>query len=326
MIAGVPRGSAIHVQRLRRRGFSCRGTPSAAFAVRASTAWARDPRTRPDLRSEALRSVPTPPRLTAAHARRAAASPSNPVLSLVTTGPKVRALAIQRGARIRLDDGRRCVRAGDRGRGRMAPARARPGGRWARQPADPPGDRAGAPVAARLVLFAATTQGIGVDAGSFLAIVATAAIAGTLTAVVGVARRVRPGRGGRARARRGDRAAGARTSRRWTRSRSSSPNLGLGMLFFFAGYEIDIERIRGEPLRLAVGGLGAVARDRLRARRHPGGGRRRRVAGLRRVGAGDDRDRHADPRPVGHGRAGHGLRLATCWRPGRSASSGRSCC
>jgi Kef-type K+ transport system membrane component KefB len=29
-------------------------------------------------------------------------------------------------------------------------------------------------------------------------------------------------------------------------------NLGLGMLFFFAGYEIDFERIRGQPLRLAL--------------------------------------------------------------------------
>lgn len=28
-------------------------------------------------------------------------------------------------------------------------------------------------------------------------------------------------------------------------------NLGLGMLFFFAGYEIDFERVRGQPLRLA---------------------------------------------------------------------------
>jgi hypothetical protein len=49
-------------------------------------------------------------------------------------------------------------------------------------------------------------------------------------------------------------------------------SLGLGMLFFFAGYEIDFERIRGEPLRLAafgwaislvlayaVGGLHALA-------------------------------------------------------------------
>jgi Kef-type K+ transport system membrane component KefB len=29
-------------------------------------------------------------------------------------------------------------------------------------------------------------------------------------------------------------------------------NLGLGMLFFFAGYEIDFERIRGRPIRLGV--------------------------------------------------------------------------
>ena len=29
-------------------------------------------------------------------------------------------------------------------------------------------------------------------------------------------------------------------------------NLGLGMLFFFAGYEIDFDRIRGQPLRLAL--------------------------------------------------------------------------
>jgi Kef-type K+ transport system membrane component KefB len=31
-------------------------------------------------------------------------------------------------------------------------------------------------------------------------------------------------------------------------------NLGLGMLFFFAGYEIDFERIRGQPLRIAGAG------------------------------------------------------------------------
>jgi Kef-type K+ transport system membrane component KefB len=31
-------------------------------------------------------------------------------------------------------------------------------------------------------------------------------------------------------------------------------NLGLGMLFFFAGYEIDFERIKGRPLALATGG------------------------------------------------------------------------
>ena len=31
-------------------------------------------------------------------------------------------------------------------------------------------------------------------------------------------------------------------------------NLGLGMLFFFAGYEIDFERVRGQPLRLGLTG------------------------------------------------------------------------
>ena len=37
-------------------------------------------------------------------------------------------------------------------------------------------------------------------------------------------------------------------------------NLGLGMLFFFAGYEIDFERVRGRPLRLgALGWLLSVA-------------------------------------------------------------------
>src|SRR3954467_3310529 len=33
-------------------------------------------------------------------------------------------------------------------------------------------------------------------------------------------------------------------------------NLGLGMLFFFAGYEIDFDRIKGRPLELAVAGWG----------------------------------------------------------------------
>jgi Kef-type K+ transport system membrane component KefB len=33
-------------------------------------------------------------------------------------------------------------------------------------------------------------------------------------------------------------------------------NLGLGMLFFFAGYEIDFGRIRGEPLKLGAWGWG----------------------------------------------------------------------
>ena len=37
-------------------------------------------------------------------------------------------------------------------------------------------------------------------------------------------------------------------------------NLGLGMLFFFAGYEIDFDRIRGRPLTLGACGLGSLAR------------------------------------------------------------------
>ena len=51
-------------------------------------------------------------------------------------------------------------------------------------------------------------------------------------------------------------------------------NLGLGMLFFFAGYEIDFERIRGqaaEARRLGLAALaGARLRDRRRARRRRG--------------------------------------------------------
>ena len=31
-------------------------------------------------------------------------------------------------------------------------------------------------------------------------------------------------------------------------------NLGLGMLFFFAGYEIDFQRIKGAPLKLGAWG------------------------------------------------------------------------
>src|ERR1700722_1456782 len=31
-------------------------------------------------------------------------------------------------------------------------------------------------------------------------------------------------------------------------------NVGLGLLFFFAGYEIDVNRIRGAPLELALAG------------------------------------------------------------------------
>ena len=102
-------------------------------------------------------------------------------------------------------------------------------------------------------MFAATTQVFNVDAGSFLAIVATAAIAGTLSAVAGA---------------RGvfvpvvvvELALGVVIGPQLLDLAHVNSfteffaDLGLGMLFFFAGYEIDIERIRGEPLRLALVG------------------------------------------------------------------------
>jgi Kef-type K+ transport system membrane component KefB len=103
------------------------------------------------------------------------------------------------------------------------------------------------------LLFAATTEVFSVDAGSFLAIVATAAIAGTLAAVAGA---------------RGvfvpvvvvELALGVLIGPQLLDLADVNSfteffaDLGLGMLFFFAGYEIDIGRIRGEPLRLAVVG------------------------------------------------------------------------
>jgi Kef-type K+ transport system membrane component KefB len=103
------------------------------------------------------------------------------------------------------------------------------------------------------VLLVAATQVFTVDAGSFLAIVATAAIAGTLCAVIG-------GRGlfvpvvvveltlG---VLIGPQVLDLAKVNAFTNFFS---DLGLGMLFFFAGYEIDVERISGEPLKLAVAG------------------------------------------------------------------------
>jgi Kef-type K+ transport system membrane component KefB len=94
---------------------------------------------------------------------------------------------------------------------------------------------------------------IDVDAGSFLAIVITAALAGSIAAfaashdlllpsvvvelVLGIVI--------------GHQVLDLAQVDDFTQFFS---NLGLGMLFFFAGYEIDLRRIRGEPLRLAVVG------------------------------------------------------------------------
>src|SRR3954466_15792538 len=92
-----------------------------------------------------------------------------------------------------------------------------------------------------------------VDTGSFLAIVAAAAVAGTMVAVAG-------GRGlflpvvvvgltlG---VLMGPQLLDLAKVNAFT---EFFGDLGLGMLFFFAGYEIDLAHIRGQPLRLALWG------------------------------------------------------------------------
>jgi Kef-type K+ transport system membrane component KefB len=105
------------------------------------------------------------------------------------------------------------------------------------------------------VLLVAATQVFTVDAGSFLAIVATAAIAGTLSAIVG-------GRGVFVPVVVVELTLGVLIGpqlldlAKVNAFTNFFSDLGLGMLFFFAGYEIDVERIRGQPLRLAVAGWG----------------------------------------------------------------------
>ncbi len=153
--------------------------------------------------------------------------------------------------------------------------------------------------AAAVSVSAWRSKRFSVDAGSFLAIVATAAIAGTVSAVVGARGLFVPvvvlelvlG------VVIGPQVLDLAQVNTFTEFFS---DLGLGMLFFFAGYEIDIERIRGQPLRLALLGwamslaiaytLGGVLAALGVVR----------VADLRRVGAGDDGDRHADPRALRH--------------------------
>ena len=102
-------------------------------------------------------------------------------------------------------------------------------------------------------MLAATTQVLNVDAGSFLAIVATAAIAGTLCAVAG-------GLGVFVPVVVVELVLGVLIGPQLLDLAHVDSfteffgDLGLGMLFFFAGYEIDIERIRGEPLLLGLAG------------------------------------------------------------------------
>jgi Kef-type K+ transport system membrane component KefB len=92
---------------------------------------------------------------------------------------------------------------------------------------------------------------IDVDAGSFLAIVVTAAVAGSISALAASRDLLLPSvvvellLGIVI----GTEVLGIAKVDDFTAFFS---NLGLGMLFFFAGYEIDLRRIRGEPLRLAI--------------------------------------------------------------------------
>jgi Kef-type K+ transport system membrane component KefB len=93
---------------------------------------------------------------------------------------------------------------------------------------------------------------IGVDAASFLVIVATAAVAGLIVTVLGprvaipvvvvellLGILVGPQVAGIAKV---------------DPATQFFGNLGLGMLFFFAGYEINFQRIEGQPLKLAATG------------------------------------------------------------------------
>ena len=72
-------------------------------------------------------------------------------------------------------------------------------------------------------------------------------------------------------------------------------NLGLGMLFFFAGYEIDFERIKGRTDATCRDRLAAFAGARLQHRRRAGRRRSCRLLPLHRVGDGDDGDRDLIP-------------------------------
>ena len=102
-----------------------------------------------------------------------------------------------------------------------------------------------------LTVAAGAPTVLSVDAGSFLAIVATAAIAGTVSGVAGMRGLFIPvvvvelALGVVI----GPQALDLAQVNSFT---DFFADLGLGMLFFFAGYEIDIARIRGEPLRLAL--------------------------------------------------------------------------
>ena len=104
-----------------------------------------------------------------------------------------------------------------------------------------------------LLPLAADASAFNVDTGSFLAIVVTSAVAATLVAVAGGRNLFIPvvvvelALGVVI----GPQVLDLAHVDAFTQFFA---DLGLAMLFFFAGYEIDIARIRGEPLRLALYG------------------------------------------------------------------------
>src|SRR3954447_891007 len=97
-----------------------------------------------------------------------------------------------------------------------------------------------------LSALVAGASAFNVDTGSFLAIVATSAMAATLVTMAGGRNLFVPvvvvelARGGII----GPQVLDLARVDAFT---EFFADLGLGMLFFFAGYEIDIERIRGQP-------------------------------------------------------------------------------
>src|SRR3954454_5627820 len=104
-----------------------------------------------------------------------------------------------------------------------------------------------------MTAFLSAVPALEVDTGSFLVIVATAALAATLSALAGLRNVFVPVvvielvLGGVV----GPQMPALAQVDAFPDFFSS---LGLGMLFFFAGYEIDLARIAGLPLRLALAG------------------------------------------------------------------------
>ncbi len=105
----------------------------------------------------------------------------------------------------------------------------------------------------RMVVLAHLDPGISIDVGPFMVIVITGALAGTIAAVAGARNLLLPSvvleliLG----VVMGPHVLGVGEVNTLLEFFS---DLGLGMLFFFAGYEIDLRRIAGKPVRLAAWG------------------------------------------------------------------------